>query len=162
MKTAYFATFIVLVGVTISLFGCCHCKQGSVLAKDSLQIKVTERIEIKRMSYDIHIPQSHQSQTVNKKRSFLENDVAESLAEINDDGSLTHSLNTKLSFTVDIDVPTMHKDSVVMFQSYREVTVEVDSPDSWWEKTQKIGFWAMLAIVLLKYLIRRVSRGGLF
>lgn len=113
------------------------------------------------MPYDIPIPQSHQSQTVNQKRSFLENDVAESLAEINDDGSLTHSLNTKLSFLVDIDIPTLHKDSVVTFNSYREVTVEVDRPDTWWEKTQKIGFWSMLVIVLLLYCIRRVSRGGL-
>ena len=161
MKTAYLVKFIVLVGVITSLFGCCHCKQGPVLAKDSLQIKVTERIEIKRMPYDIPIPQSHQSQTVNQKRSFLENDVAESLAEINDDGSLTHSLNTKLSFLVDIDVPTMHKDSVVTFQSYREVTVEVDKPDTWWEKTQKIGFWSMLALILLLYSIRKISRGGL-
>lgn len=162
MKTAYFVKFIVLMRVVTSLFGCCHCKQGSVLAKDSLQIKVTDRIEIKRMPYDIHIPQSHQSQTVNQKRSFLENDVAESLAEINDDGSLTHSLNTKLSFTVDIDVPTMHKDSVVMFNSYREVTVEVDKPDTWWEKTQKIGFWVMISFVLIMFFLRSVSRGGLF
>lgn len=146
----------------LSLVGCCHCKQGSVLAKDSLQIKVTERIEIKRMPYDIPIPQSHQSQTVNQKRSFLENDVAESLAEINDDGSLTHSLNTKLSFRVDINVPTMHKDSVVMFQSYREVTVEVDKPDTWFEKTQKIGFWGMISIVLIMFFLRSVSRGGLW
>lgn len=151
----------ILVFLSILFAGCCHCKQGPILAKDSLQIKVTERIEMKRMSINVPIPHSNQSQTVNQQRSFLENSVAESLAEINNDGSLTHSLSTKLNFTVDIDIPTTHRDSTVFFNSYREVTVAVDKPDTWWQKTQKLGFWGMIVVNLLMFFVRRISRGGL-
>lgn len=144
----------------IILMGCCPCKQLGVTQRDSVTIKVVERVELNKLPINVPIPSDKQTQ-IKRDSSFLENEVSASRANINEDGSLTHSLWTKPSFLVDIDIPTIYRDSTVHLNQYREVKVEVDKPDTWWEKTQKIGFWLMLAIFLLGFFVRRISRGGI-
>lgn len=141
------------------LMGCCPCKQLGVTQRDSIAIKVVERVKINNLPINVPIPSDKQTQTRNGS-SFLENAVSASRANINEDGSLTHSLWTKPSFNVDIDIPTFYKDSTIYMNQFREIKVEVNKPDTWWEKTQKIGFWGMLALFLLQFFVRRISRGG--
>jgi hypothetical protein len=92
--------------------------------------------------------------------SHLENEYAVSDAMLSG-GILHHSLVTRPHLKrIELKRPILHRDSVIVRNSYREVTVEVDKPDTWWVKTQKTGFWGMLALFLLQFFVRRISQGG--
>ena len=161
MKTAYFATFIVLVGVTTFLFGCCPARLAVTQQSDSVTTKIVERVEVVTDTVEVAIPYISESIATRDTTSHLENEYALSDAMLSG-GILYHSLQTRPQIRkVEFKRPILHRDSLIIRNSFREVTVEVDRPDTWWEKTQKIGFWSMLSIILLLYLIRRVSRGGL-
>ena len=112
-------------------------------SQDSVRVEVVERIVWEER--DVELPQESQEVTAVADSSYLENSVAASWAIVNSDGTLYHSLFNKPSFSTII--PISHKDSTIYFHSFRQVIVEVEKPDTWWEQTQKKGFWIMLLVV---------------
>lgn len=122
---------------------CCPCKHMTTSSQDSVRVEVVERIVWEER--DVELPQESQEVTAVADSSYLENSVAASWAIVNSDGTLYHSLFNKPSFSTII--PISHKDSTIYFHSFRQVIVEVEKPDTWWEQTQKKGFWIMLLVV---------------
>ena len=112
-------------------------------SQDSVRVEVVERIVWEER--DVELPQESQEVTAVADSSYLENSVAASWAIVNSDGTLYHSLFNKPSFSTII--PISHKDSTIYFHSFRQVIVEVEKPDTWWEQTQKKGFWIMLLVI---------------
>ena len=131
----------------IFFVGCCPCRHTTIpISQDSVRVEVVERIEWKEQ--EVTLPRSLEEVTIKGDSSYLENSVAATWAIITKDGNLVHSLFNKPSFSTTI--PHHHKDSTIYFQSFRQVIVEVEKPDTWWEQTQKKGFWTMLAYLILR------------
>ena len=87
---------------------------------------------------------------VKDSTSFLENDFASSLARINPDGSLFHTLNTKpQEKPIPTQTPINYKDSIVYKDKAVKVTYPVARELTKWEKTCKNGFPIILSLLLL-------------
>lgn len=141
--------------------GCCPAKIASEYMADSLRVEVRERVVHEIDTIEVAIPYEREVISTRDTTSHLETTYAISDAMISG-GVLSHSLVTRPQLRkVEIKKPIVRRDSVIIRNSYREVTVEVDKPDTWWGKTQKIGFWGMLALFLLQFFVRRISQGGL-
>lgn len=144
--------------LSMLLIGCCPCRQLTTNSADSLRVEVRERVEWKMLPIDVPIPQERQEQTTPADSSYLETTIAASWAIIQPDGSLSHSLfNKPGSFSISLNIPTFRKDSVVYRHSYREVIKEVAKPLTWWQKTQMIGFWAMIILFVAILLWRKLK-----
>lgn len=141
--------------------GCCPAKIASEYLADSVRVEVRERVVHEIDTIEVAIPYEREVTSTRDTTSHLETTYAISDAMISG-GVLSHSLVTRPQLRkVEIKKPIVRRDSVIIRNSYREVTVEVDKPDTWWGKTQKIGFWGMLALFLLQFFVRRISQGGL-
>lgn len=141
--------------------GCCPARLAVTQRSDSVTTKIVERLEIVTDTVEVAIPYISESVATRDTMSHLENEYAVSDAMLSG-GILHHSLETRPHLKrIELKRPILHRDSVIIRNSYREVTVEVDKPDTWWGKTQKIGFWGMLALFLLQFFVRRISQGGL-
>lgn len=144
----------IFIFLSTLLIGCCPCRHTSTPAsQDSVRIEVVERVEWKEQ--DVTLPQEKEEAAILGDSSYLENSVAVTWAIINSDGTLYHSLFNKPSFSTTI--PISHKDSTIYFQSFRQVIVEVEKPDTWWEQTQKKGFSTMLIAFLILILLRLIK-----
>lgn len=143
----------ILILISAMLVGCCPCRHLVTTSQDSVRVEVVERIEWREV--EVAIPQEREEVTIRGDSSYLDNEVAASWAVINADGSLFHSLFTKPSFATTLPIP--RKDSVIVQQSFREVVVEVEAPDTRWERMQKTGFWIML-ISIIAYIAWRVRK----
>lgn len=105
-----------LMVIIISLIGCKTSKQTAppTFVKDSTNIKVIYRTEWKTDTVFFNVPAQKAERTVKDSTSFLENDFASSLARINPDGSLFHTLNTKpQEKPIPTKTPINYKDSIV-------------------------------------------------
>lgn len=143
------------------LMGCCPARLAVTQRSDSVTTKIVERLEIVTDTVEVAIPYISESVATRDTMSHLENEYAVSDAMLSG-GILFHSLETRPHLKrIELKRPILHRDSVIIRNSYREVTVEVDKSDTWFEKTQKIGFWGMISIVLIIFFLRSVSRGGL-
>lgn len=141
--------------------GCCPAKIASEYMADSVRVEVRERVVHEIDTIEVAIPYEREAVSTRDTTSHLETTYAISDAMISG-GILSHSLETRPHLKrIELKRPILHRDSVIIRNSYREVTVEVDKPDTWWGKTQKIGFWGMLALFLLQFFVRRISQGGL-
>lgn len=141
--------------------GCCPARLAVTQRSDSVTTKIVERLEIVTDTVEVAIPYISESVATRDTMSHLENEYAVSDAMLSG-GILYHSLETRPHLKrIELKRPILHRDSVIIRNSYREVTVEVDKPDTWWGKTQKIGFWGMIVVNLLMFFVRRISRGGL-
>ena len=141
--------------------GCCPAKIASEYLADSVRVEVRERVLLEVDTIEVAIPYEREVTSTRDTTSHLENAYALSDAMVSG-GILYHSLQTRPQIRkVEFKRPVLHRDSLIIRNSYREVAVEVDKPDTWFEKTQKIGFWGMISIVLIMFFLRSVSRGGL-
>ena len=147
---------MLIIITSLLLTGCCPCRQ-LVDVQDSLRVEVIERVVKIHDTVIYEVPTISDGITTTEQESHLENELAESDARINADGTLTHSLATKpQSIKIGITIPTLRRDSVIYRNSYR--TIEVERDRSWWEQTQINGFWAMLAILSLIIILRKIKR----
>lgn len=152
-------TFIVVLVLLVwLLMGCCPCKHLATSTRDSLRVDVVERIvEVRDTAY-IDVPGDKQSVTTQDTTSFLENTYAMSRASIVG-GGLYHDLVTKSHrLKIPFTVPTIQRDSIVYFNSHSTEIVEVEKSLTWWQETQIKGFWAMLAVLTIILLWKRIRR----
>lgn len=96
----------------------------------------------------IEIPAQSAERTTPGKESHLETDYAESDAKINEDGTLTHTLNNKPAkqpVPVKNTTDTVYVDKVIEKPVPVEVPKEVERELTWWQKT-RLNTWSWIAI----------------
>lgn len=131
---------------------------SSVQGRDSVRIEYREKTVFVPDTVFIEIPAQTAERTTPDSLSHLENDFAESTAQINQDGSLFHDLKTKPQAK---PVPTqkeiqyrdsiVYKDRIVKVRVTETKTVEVEKKLSWFQKAQIYGFWALLLLFAIIY-----------
>ena len=151
----------ILIFLSTLLVGCCHSKvtTPSVTATDSTMVKVVHRVEQVTDTVFVEIPKIVEKVSKRDTMSLLENDYAISKVVI-EGNELFHSLATKpQKKAVAVETKIEYRDSIVEKIVEKEIvnTIEVEKPDSWWEQTQKKGFWAMLTVFILLILWRKVK-----
>jgi hypothetical protein len=138
--------------------GCCPCRKLTTSEQDSVRIEVRERVVSRIDTVEVHIPAEREERIVEADSSYIETKVAASWARINSDGTLYHSLFTlPLAPKVAVSIPTLHRDSIVYRQQYREVVVEVPKPLTWWQTTQIKGFRIMIILLIAWLAIRKLG-----
>lgn len=124
---------------------------------DSVRVEVRERVEYITDTIKVAIPYERAS-AIRDTVSHLENAYAMSDAAILPDGRLSHTLETKPQLRpFSIQVPRLHRDSIVYRNFYREVAVEVKGELTRMQRVQINGFWAMLILIILIFFIRWVE-----
>lgn len=106
----------------------------------------TERID----TIYIEIPAQSAERTTPKGFSHLETNYAQSDARINEDGTLTHTLNnkpTKQPVPVKTSNDTIYVDKYIEKPVPVEVPIEVERKMTWWEQT-RLDTWGWLATAL--------------
>ncbi len=138
--------------------GCCPCRKLATSEQDSVRIEVRERVVSRIDTVEVRIPAEREERIVEADSSYIETKVAASWARINSDGTLYHSLFTlPLAPKVAVTIPTVHRDSIVYRQQYREVVVEVDKPLTWWQTTQIKGFRIMMILLAVWLALRKLG-----
>lgn len=104
----------------------------------------------------IEIPKQTAEQTIRDSTSMLENSYALSMARINPDGSLYHTLETKpQSKPVGILKPVERKDSIVYVDKVvtkKEVqTIKVEKKLPWWQRALMFVGGVAILLLLLTY-----------
>ena len=148
---------LLLIIVALALSACCNTKNLPVKieTRDSIITKVVKDTKYIKDTVYLEIPAQTAERTTPDSTSHLENDYATSDARINEDGTLYHDLKTKPQNTpVEVDIPVQTTDSTTAKTKYidREVKIEAPRELTWWQKTQIYGFWALLALFLIRNL----------
>lgn len=150
-----------IIAAYLALAGCCHNRVVATTTTDSVRVDVVERIvEVRDTAY-IEVERDEQSVVVRDTTSTLSNRWATSRASIDTLGFLHHSLLTTpqtIAEPCTIFVPVadttrtriLHRTDIVIREVERELT--------WWQQMQIKGFWAMLAILAIWVLLRRLFR----
>lgn len=148
-----------VIAAALALAGCCHNRVVATTTTDSVRLDVVERIvEVRDTTY-IDIPDERVEQTVRDATSLLTTRYAMSRASVMPDGSLWHSLwsipqSIPKPVTIFVPVADTTRTRVLL----RTKVVEVERELTWWQQTQIKGFWAMLAILAIWVLLRRIFR----
>lgn len=148
-----------VIAASLALAGCCHNRVVATNTSDSVRVDVVERIvEVRDTTY-IDIPDERVEQTVRDTTSLLTTRYAMSRASVMPDGSLWHSLwsmpqSIPKPITIFVPVSDTTRTRVV----HHTDVVEVERELTWWQQTQIKGFWAMLAILAIWVLLRRIFR----
>lgn len=150
-----------VIAVSLALAGCCHNRVVATTTTDSVRVDVVERIvEVRDTAY-IDIPGERVEQTVRDTISLLTTRYAMSRASIMPDGSLWHSLWSipqSIPKPITLFVPVADTTRTRILLRTDIVEVEVERELTWWQQTQIKGFWAMLAILAIWVLLRRIFR----
>lgn len=145
-----------LLFLTLLLGGCASSRRltENVHQQDSVQVKVETRIEYVPDTVFIEIPAQTSERETADSTSHLENDYATSDARINPDGTLYHDLKTKpQKKPVEFEKPVERKDSIIYkTKTVTETKIEKVPRDlTWWQKTQILGFWGCIFILMIVY-----------
>ena len=148
---------VLLIIIALALSACCNTKNLPVKieTRDSVITKVVKETKYIKDTVYLEVPAQTAERTTADSTSHLENDYAVSDARINPDGTLYHDLNTKpQEKPFEVETPVERKDSIVYRYKDRTVyeTVEVERELTWWQKTKMYGFWALLALFLIRNL----------
>lgn len=161
---------IIVAAVCLLLGGCSTCRkmptQTAAYKADSVRVEYRERTVLVPDTVFLEIPAQTAERTTADTVSHLENDYAVSVARINSDGTLTHTLGTKPQRkAVQTARQIECRDSVVYrdrVQKKIETKTEyVERQRSWWEQAEIYGFWAALialAIIYRKKIFKAVVR----
>lgn len=151
---------IVILLVVILLTGCCPAKVATNNAiYDSVVVRTVHKTEIVKDTIPYYIPAEREVITTKDTISYLENRWAYTEAVVSD-GMLTHSLGIKDEpHKIVVDKVIEYRDTTIYKEVIKEIEriVEVEKPETWLEKTQKITFWAMLSALVLYILWRRLK-----
>lgn len=150
-----------IIAAYLALAGCCHNRVVATTTTDSVRVDVVERIvEVRDTAY-IEVERDEQRVVVRDTTSTLSNRWATSRASIDTLGFLHHSLLTTpqtIAEPCTIFVPVADTTRTRILLRTDIVEVEVERELTWWQQTQIKGFWAMLVILAIWVLLRRIFR----
>lgn len=134
--------------------GVCRHKP-QVTVRDSIRTEVKEVTTYIHDTVRVALPVQVERVIV-QDSSHLYNDIAESFALVDSAGFLHHSLVSRGSVDVPVEIPTHSRDSIVYIDKVREVRVPVieQRPLTWWQQFRLRGFWILLAILGLWLVIK--------
>lgn len=142
------------------LVGCSSAKAvQSTIVADTTSVKIVHHIEKVRDTVYVEIPQIIERNVTRDTVSHLENEYAKSDAIV-DGEFLWHTLEMKpQEKAVEIIKEIEYRDTTIYKEIIKEAEriVEVEKPETWLDKTQKITFWAMLTAFALYILWRRLK-----
>lgn len=140
------------------LVGCSSTKAvQSTIVADTTSVKIVHHIEKVRDTVYVEIPQIIERNVTRDTVSHLENEYAKSDAIV-DGEYLWHTLEMKpQEKAVEIIKEIEYRDTIIEKATIVEVEKPIDKPDTWWEQTQKKGFWTMLTALALYILWRRLK-----
>lgn len=142
------------------LVGCSPTKAvQSTIVADTTSVKIVHHIEKVRDTVYVEIPQIIERNVTRDTVSHLENEYAKSDAIV-DGEFLWHTLEMKpQEKAVEIIKEIEYRDTTIYKEIIKEAEriVEVEKPETWLDKTQKITFWAMLTAFALYILWRRLK-----
>lgn len=148
----------------VAVVGCCPCREVGVTTATSMRDSAYTshhdvlriiRIDTLRM---VRLLQSHDNVETNRRKSYLENDYCTSTAEVDNEGLLTHTLDTKDSAAMpipkEVDERIIH-DTVYVATAQQSTsattaTKRVKKPLGWFAQTQIVGFWLLLTLIIIK------------
>lgn len=140
--------------------GCCPTKIASERMHDSVRVEVRERVVHEIDTIEVAIPYERETTSTRDTTSHLETTYAISDAMISG-GVLFHSLETRPQLRrLKIKRPVIYRDSIIFRNSYRDVKVEVERELTWLQRFQINGFWGLLAVLVITFFFRWISRGG--
>lgn len=160
MKTNLYR--IVLFPILFLLLSCKSHRNLATMThqQDSVDVRVETRIEYIPDTVFIEIPAQMSERETADSTSHLENDYATSDARINPDGTLFHDLKTKpQKKPVEFEKPVERKDSIIYkTKTVTETKIEKAPRDlTWWQKTQILGFWGCIFILMIVYRKKIIS-----
>lgn len=151
---------IAICTLMMLLVGCAAPRQALTQTnekQDSVHVEYREKIIYVPDTVYLEIPAQTAERTTQDSTSHLENDFAESDARINADGTLYHDLKTKpQKKPIPTEREIIERDSTTFHEHSNTETeqvikeVEVEKPLSWFQKTQIIGFWLVVVVVLIR------------
>lgn len=144
MKTSL---LIILLAV---MTACCPCRHLATSARDSVRVETVVRTERISDTVFVEVPVERERQTVRDTTSHLETSFAVSVARINPDGALFHSLENKpQNRPVPTEKEVIYRDSIIYHDRTNIEIVEVERKLTWWQQTKMKGFWVLLSVVIL-------------
>lgn len=150
---------IVLLAIIMMIASCAtanNLSDGCQHSRDSVRVVTRVETVFINDTINVPVPQQDRSSKTKEDYSHLETDFAESDASVDSTGTLHHTLkNKKRDVPVPTKTPVQYRDSIV----YKEiqvpvpypVEVEVERDLTWWQKTQMIGFWIAILLIMLRY-----------
>lgn len=168
---------ILFLFVFLFVFACfCSCASHKKAVnetthqQDSVDVKVRIETVYVPDTVFVEIPAQKAERTTADSTSHLENDYAVSDARINEDGTLSHSLETKpQQKPVEFQKPVERRDSTVY--RYRNIfktktitktitkTVEVKRDYTWWDRTR--FYLAYTLLICISLWILKKYKGGI-
>lgn len=170
------ASFIVVFIVFLGAVACCPCRKAGAttiveVQRDSVYITHydTMRVVERDTMWMERLEQSHDRVTIKASSSYLDNDYCISTAEVDEEGALTHTLDTRDSAL--LPVRTIYRDRVVRDTVIRlkdrldakaEIEVREVRVTTWWQRTQIVALWLLLGALAIRYrkeilsLLRRI------
>lgn len=144
----------------ITSFLLCACSTQQKLPTPTIQETTNRNVDVKFEKVFVHdttyieIPAQTAERTTQDSTSVLENDYAISVACINEDGTLFHSLNTKpQKKPVPVDKEIERKDSIIYVDKLIKEPVLVEKELGRWEKTCISWFPYLLVAMILTLII---------
>jgi hypothetical protein len=152
---AHFFIFLLLV------CSGCRCKQSvtTVPTEEREHVEVRKETIYVTDTVFVNVPQQQSERTTSEGFSFLENDWAQSTAQINADGSLYHNLTTKPQ-SLEIPVETKIEKTDSIKTVYKQVTKTIERSLTKWEKVRLQAFWYLsaFAIITVIYICRKYRK----
>lgn len=152
---------IIYIAILLMATGCATKRmdiEQQTVAHDSTRIEYRERLVYIPDTVQVEIPALSAERETRDSVSILENTYAKSIARIDSNGVLFHSLHTKpQSIPIEIQKPTLEVERTTVHDSAHSDVKTVTKTEyierdlSWWQKTQIYGFYALLFIVLINY-----------
>lgn len=168
------ASFIVIV--FLGAVACCPCRKAGTttiveVQRDSVYITHydTLRVVERDTMWMERLEQSHDRVTIKASSSYLDNDYCITTAEVDEEGRLTHTLDTRDSAM--LPVRTIYRDRIVRDTVIRlkdrldtkaEIEVREVRVTTWWQRTQIVALWLLLGALAIRYrkeilsLLRRI------
>lgn len=153
---------IVSAIVASTLLSGCGRRTAAVVVhtSDTVRIATSTAERIVRDTISVTLPAQSAVHTVADTVSRLSIAYARSVARINPDGSLTHTLQ---STDTPLQVPVDHRETVRTRTVYRdrshEIPVAAQSRHTAWEHFRLAAFWPLMAMtVLLALILKSTSR----
>lgn len=143
---------------------CCPCRQAGVATAVADSDSVyTSHVDIVRLTIRDTIllqplAQYHDRVQLEATSSFLENDYCTSAASVDENGMLSHTLDTRDSATLPARVvyrDRVVRDTVIRLKDRIDVRTETVVREirraTWWQRTQIIMLWVLLGALAIVY-----------